>query len=651
MPQSHDHSARSTPGFRPSPRIVAYGDTLAVVGLLLALCSTGVLAYANLSGASLPGCGGAAQGTSLAPAGWGGCAEAGASAWGQVSFGGFTLSTALVGLATYCGALVLMKLAGAGSRSTRWSMRVLLAMSIFFIAVAIKYQVWCPYCLAAHVGVLLAWIGTEIAASDEPAQNKAWLAAVATLALVVVTGGVIESSAARKRSESASAAAASVIMQKNRLSEPTADRLTAPVPTPVQAAVILPHASEPEVAARFTGRYQQGSKTPKVRIVVISDFQCADCQKLERELVQVAALPNVSLSMKHFPFCRDCNPNVPRTLHANACWAARAAEAGGIVAGESGFWLMHHWLFAKGGSFTEAELRSGVAEMGLPVDQFMAAFTGRESLDRVKADVAEAMSLGISRTPMVFVNGVECTGWESPGTVSRIVTAVLQATANTSWDQSWTDQPPRALEKYVSMWRSAPVQMNTQNVRRRGDGLAKIDLVGDYQESGTREMHAIIAEILAEGWSASFAFHHYPADPACNPSIPRKMNDRACELAKGVIAAGLIGGDAAYWKAHDQAIALGAMNPIPADIIRPLATAAQVDLGQIQDPLTTNGVNLRLSQCVASASTLSITELPTLFVNGRRVARWKGGVDSRELIRKVIIEACGNVKGIPSPAP
>lgn len=483
------------------------------------------------------------------------------------------------------------------------------------------------------------WLAIESAprgARNAPV-GRGWIAAISTALLIILGGGVAERHFVQKKQQVAASDAAKEVAQQ--------------VATPQASSVKrLPEPAAHEVA-RFTGRYHLGSEKPRVRIVVISDFQCADCQKLDRELVDLADKPNVSVSMKHFPFCRDCNQNVPQTLHANACWAARAAEAAGMVGGTLGFWEMHHWLFSRGGGFTEAELRSRVAAQGLAVDQFMAAFTGRESLDRVKTDVAEAMKLGISRTPMVFVNGVECAGWENPGTVTRIVNAVLEATASAEWDPQWVDQPPLAKEKYLAMWRAAPIEMREQVARQRGDGLAKITLVGDYQESGTREVQAIISEVLSEDWSASFAFLHYPADPACNPAIPRKMNDRACDLAKGVIAAGLAGGDAAYWKAHDQAMVLGGMTPIPADVVAPIANAAIVDVARLRDAQISKAADQRLAESVRATSAQSITELPTLFINGKRLTRWRGGVDSKELIREVIIEACGGVKRDPRPTP
>jgi len=75
--------------------------------------------------------------------------------------------------------------------------------------------------------------------------------------------------------------------------------------------------------------------------------------------------PNVSLSIKHFPFCTACNntPNVPN-LHPNSCWAARAAETAGKLYGPAGFWKMHNWLFEHSGIFDDQSFPPGLQSLG-----------------------------------------------------------------------------------------------------------------------------------------------------------------------------------------------------------------------------------------------------------------------------------------------
>src|SRR5690606_27324872 len=106
--------------------------------------------------------------------------------------------------------------------------------------------------------------------------------------------------------------------------------------------------------AGFEGRYRHGPEVVPVRIVVFTDYQCPDCDQLDQTLEGlIQGRPDVAVSVKHFPFSKACNPNVPREMHPNACWAARAAEAAGVLRGRDGFWAMHRWLFSRRGSFTD----------------------------------------------------------------------------------------------------------------------------------------------------------------------------------------------------------------------------------------------------------------------------------------------------------
>ena len=109
----------------------------------------------------------------------------------------------------------------------------------------------------------------------------------------------------------------------------------------------------------------QGPFEASIRIVFFSDYQCPDCRRVEAEIrALVSERDDISLSAKHFPLCTDCNRHITKSPHPNACWAARAAEAAGILRGNEGFWQMHYWLFDRSGSFTGAELQAGLSEIG-----------------------------------------------------------------------------------------------------------------------------------------------------------------------------------------------------------------------------------------------------------------------------------------------
>lgn len=75
---------------------------------------------------------------------------------------------------------------------------------------------------------------------------------------------------------------------------------------------------------------------------------------------------------------------------------------------------MHRWLFDRGGGFTDQELNDGLTQLGYDPKVFIPVMTGEGTLRPVQQDIDEAQVLGISGTPMVFINGIELKGWEAP---------------------------------------------------------------------------------------------------------------------------------------------------------------------------------------------------------------------------------------------
>src|SRR5690606_14924247 len=144
----------------------------------------------------------------------------------------------------------------------------------------------------------------------------------------------------------------------------------------------------------FRGRYVHGPEEAAIRVVMFTDYQCPDCNRIESEIEPILKQrDDISLSVMHFPFCRNadggkiCNKYAPRDLHANACRAARAAEAAGIVGGNAAFCDMHFWVFSRSGNFTQAELDQKIGAMGLDREDFLAAMQGDQTLSIVHQDV------------------------------------------------------------------------------------------------------------------------------------------------------------------------------------------------------------------------------------------------------------------------
>ena len=113
-------------------------------------------------------------------------------------------------------------------------------------------------------------------------------------------------------------------------------------------------------------------------------------------------------------------------IHPNACRAALAAEAAGLLGGEDAFWRMHSWLFDRGGDFTDAELQSGLREFGFDdAGTFLKTMGEEPARRRVREDIDQGRAF-VASTPTILVNGIELRGWNAPQGLERAVQAAAE---------------------------------------------------------------------------------------------------------------------------------------------------------------------------------------------------------------------------------
>jgi uncharacterized membrane protein/predicted DsbA family dithiol-disulfide isomerase len=141
-----------------------------------------------------------------------------------------------------------------------------------------------------------------------------------------------------------------------------------------------------------------------IRLVIFSDYQCAGCRRLPRELDRLvtAAPGKIQVVFKHFPLCKDCNSLVADDRHPRACEAARAAEA---ARRQGKFWDFHHALFAADLSSPRVTLEGIAQQAALDLARFETDRRGDQTLAKVLEDVELGIRLGVVETPTVFVNG------------------------------------------------------------------------------------------------------------------------------------------------------------------------------------------------------------------------------------------------------
>lgn len=593
--------------------------------LLLAVTLAGAAALASFQlGERLPGCGPRSA-----------CHDLAATAWGRLP--GTTWPVSFVGCAWFAALLTWWIVAGPRDAAcARWLVRAGAGVSIVYLAAMAAMRKACPYCAVVHAANLACIAVLELnlrrararAATGRRSMGRRGFMPRAATAAAAVFGAVSLALGAANARQEESARAKAESERRDSTERIVSQGSAAATRTPADPW-----------AGGFTGRYRLGPETSPLRIVVLTDYQCRDCRRIEGEIEAVmASRPEVSLSIKHFPMCAEAAPGVPcnraamKTLHPNACWAARAAEAAGILEGEEGFWQMHRWLFRRGGGFTDAELAEGLRELGFDPPVFTAVMSGDETLRRVRADVEDGIALGVHYTPMIFVNGVEFRGWQTPGALERTIAEV--AASGPPAATAAVDRPSLAREKYLGDWREQPARDMPADARAWSTGTpgkAEVVLFGDLQEPNTAAMDRALRAFTKETPGVRYTFRHYPLDPSCNPALPagvrsEAVQPKACRAARAAEAAGSLAGATGYWAMQDWLTANRAA--FDETTLKAAAVAQRLEPAEFLREMDSPAVTEAIAEDARAARQLGLAAVPMVFADRKWVPRTMRGEEN-----------------------
>lgn len=571
----------------PTLRFACIADAvLALAGLSVATA----LVLGHFGRTALPGCGLDSP-----------CARAAGSAWATVP--GLGWPVAGVAGAYFVARLGVVVTGTPHAGIVRWVDRLAAAVAILYIAVAFQTGLWCAYCLVSHAATIGLWIRSEFfrpaGAPVRPSRMAApAIAGVGVIAAVAIATPIAAASKARDAAEAAAKA-------HRELSTPTTTNPKRP-----------------------PGRYLSGSAAAPIQIVVFTGYQCPDCYKLEAALAPFMAQPDISVSIRHFPFGTDCNRLAKSTTQPNGCWAARAAEAAGIVGGVEGFWAMHRWLFERRGAFTDAELGAYLAGSPFDPKAFIAAMQSEATLAIVRADVDEAAALALNRTPTVFINNVEIQIWDAAGALPAAVDAARKGAR--------AEQPMTGVDRVIEEWRASPVAAPQPDrvPHRMGEDAAPVEIVvfGDYQDDGTVELDATLRTLTAKDPRVKYAYRHFPADQKCNPKLPRSFHPLACRFARTAEAAGALHGEEGFWAVHTWILSRH-RTYTDADL-RAFCADKGWDGAAILKARDGADPSAAVSEDVDAGQAIGVTELPWILVNGKRLTRWK--VESGDVFDRLL---------------
>ncbi len=567
-----------------------------VASLMLAATRLGLIE-------SLPGCG-VGSGCDLVTNG----------RWGAVPFLHWPVS--FLGVAWFS-ALFVNWLKGDSSKCFLWMVRLGAIGSLCFILLMAGIGSFCKWCFVAHVCNWIFWVCCElsnkkIVANGDSCQRMKWGSFVSTCILVTLALGAADFAAKERKKKLA-------LENEGQVVEGVRDQST---------------------LALLVARHRLGPENALVQIVMFTDYQCPDCKRYETQISNILnSRSDVSVSIKHFPLCFDCNDNIgDYNLHPNACWAARASEAAAMIGGGEKWEQMHEWLFEQGGSFTDQTFPNALAVLGYNPGHFTQVMMSEETKELVMQDADDGYALGVYYTPMIFINGVEYL-WYYGGedSLARVVARVANAAKDGNFEMV---TPPNLSGKLIEDWRRGQEKeiRYFDHASWLGDGEIDFVVWGDYQSSQSVELDREVQAALKKYPNIRYAFRHFPIDKECNRFVKDypKNYDGSCFIAKLVEAVGVLGGDDARWTMHQWIIE----SPLKGNQGVTLAKASEllgVDQLVVRDVMASIEVEKRIQNDVVAKNAAWRKGVPVLVIGGRVVPRWRSeDLPAVELIHRIV---------------
>ena len=145
-----------------------------------------------------------------------------------------------------------------------------------------------------------------------------------------------------------------------------------------------------------------GNPKSKNILVEVSDYQCNFCKEMTSYLkTALKKKKDYALYIMHLPI---------RAIHPRAETLALVYEAGK----EMGKDFMMQLFDPSNGNLSDIEIVEKYSKLSGNPSKFKKLINSKELKAKVAASEAQALELGISATPVLFVNGKKITGFDKP---------------------------------------------------------------------------------------------------------------------------------------------------------------------------------------------------------------------------------------------
>ncbi|MFO0635344.1 MAG: thioredoxin domain-containing protein [Nannocystaceae bacterium] len=351
----------------------------------------------------------------------------------------------------------------------------------------------------------------------------------------------------------------------------------------------------------------RGPADALVTIVEFADYQCPYCEKAAGPLDDVVADydEDVRLIYKHYPL-----PSHPKAQPAaRAAWAAHQ---------QGKFWELHAWLFEHKAEL--GQLEAQVRGMGLDTAKFLQDMGSDASAKAVDSDHFAAAKLGVTGTPVFFVNGHRYVGTKTTAQWRTILDAEIDAAEAVvrsgvaragvydaiMKDALDRDDSAKGGAKPGDPDPSASYRVTADDRPALGpaDALVTVVMFSDFQCPFCSKLAPTVHQLVERNDDVRVVFRN----------LPLPMHPRAREAAKAALAADRQG---KFWAMHDALFA-GQARLDEAEMVE-FAREIGLDINQFASDMADPALDTRIEEDETLAHTFRIAATPCAFVNGRYV--------------------------------
>ena len=167
------------------------------------------------------------------------------------------------------------------------------------------------------------------------------------------------------------------------------------------------------VVLNLEGAPLKGDRNAKLTLVEFTDYQCPFCGRHVREtmptiLAEYVKTGKVQYVVREFP------------LEASHPQAFKASEAALCAGDQDQYFEMHERLFADQRALQPSDLIAHAKALGLDETGFKECLDGGKHAPRIRKDLQEGLTAGVSGTPTFFI-GLTEPGQSTVKVVQRIV--------------------------------------------------------------------------------------------------------------------------------------------------------------------------------------------------------------------------------------